>query len=165
MAEFFDVLLPLSHWSWWIAAIVLILLELAAPGVAFLWLGIAAGIVGLLVYFVPSMDWKSQLAIFAVLAVVSAVLSRRYLHWKPLETDRPNLNRRGDSYIGREYVLDQDIAGGTGDLKVDDTRWQVRGPNLPAGTRVRVTGVEGATLQVVDAAEPAETPGDATASD
>lgn len=149
MTEFLDLLLPLSHWSWWIAAIVLILLELAVPGVAFLWLGIAAGIVGALVYFMPALDWKNQLAVFAVLAVVSVVLSRRYLRWKPLETDRPNLNRRGDSHIGRVFTLDQDIVGGTGHLKVDDSRWQIAGPDLPAGTKVKVTEVKGATLQVV----------------
>ena len=148
MTEFLDLLLPLSHWSWWIAAIVLILLELAAPGVAFLWLGIAAGIVGALVYVVPDMDWKNQLAVYAVLAVVSVVLSRRYLRAHPLETDRPHLNRRGESYIGRVFTLDQDIAGGGGTMKVEDSRWQVTDPDLPAGTKVKVTGIDGATLQV-----------------
>jgi membrane protein implicated in regulation of membrane protease activity len=156
MTDFADILLPLSHWSWWVAAVILILLELAAPGVAFLWLGIAAAVVGLLVYFVPAMDWKGQLAIFAVLSLVSVILSRRYLRWKPLETDRPNLNRRGESYIGREFVLDSDIVSGTGHLRVDDTRWQIRGPDLPSGTRVRVTDIEGATMRVVDAASPAD---------
>ena len=156
MADFIDLLLPLSHWSWWIAAIVLIVLELAAPGVAFLWLGIAAGLVGLLVYFMPALDWKSQLAVFAVFAVVSVIASRRYLRWKPLETDRPNLNRRGDSYIGREFALDQDLAGGTGTMKVDDSRWQIAGPDLPAGAKVKVTGVEGATMQVVAASAALE---------
>ena len=156
MTELADLLLPLSHWSWWIAALILMLLELAVPGVAFLWLGIAAGIVGVLVFFVPAIDWKGQLAIYAVLSVASVVLSRRYLKWKPLETDRPTLNRRGESYIGREFVLDQDIVGGKGHLRVDDTRWQVRGPDRAAGRRVRVVDVDGATMTVADAAEPAE---------
>jgi hypothetical protein len=89
-----------------------------------------------------------QFALFAILSVVSIVLSRRYLKRKPLETDHPDLNRRGARYVGRNFVLDEALVGGRGRMKVDDTTWRVEGPDLPAGASVRVTEVNGATLRI-----------------
>ncbi|MDA1098167.1 MAG: NfeD family protein [Proteobacteria bacterium] len=138
----------LAYWDWFIAALVLVILEIFAPGAVFMWLGIAAGVVGAVVFIAPELDWKWQFAMFAVLAVVSIVVSRRYLKGNPLATDHPDLNRRGAQYVGRDFVLDNAIAGGHGRMRVDDGTWQVEGPDLPAGVRVRVTAVMGATLRV-----------------
>jgi membrane protein implicated in regulation of membrane protease activity len=33
-------------------------------------------------------------------------------------------------------------------VKLGNRRWALRGPNVPAGSRVRVTGVDGAVLIV-----------------
>ena len=138
----------LAYWDWFIAGLVLVILEVFAPGAVFLWLGIAAGVVGAVVFFVPYLDWKFQFTLFAVLSVVSIVVSRRYLKRRPLETDHPNLNRRGAQYVGRDLILDAALSGGRGRLRVDDTTWRVEGPDLPAGAKVRVTAVNGATLKI-----------------
>lgn len=138
----------LAYWDWFIAGLVLVILEIFAPGAVFLWLGIAAGVVGAVVFFAPYLDWKFQFTLFAVLSVVSIVISRRYLKRRPLETDHPNLNRRGAQYVGRDLILDAALSGGRGRLRVDDTTWRVEGPDLPAGAKVRVTAVNGATLKI-----------------
>ena len=138
----------LAYWDWFIAGLVLVILEVFAPGAVFLWLGIAAGVVGAVVFFAPYLDWKFQFTLFAVLSVVSIVVSRRYLKRRPLETDHPNLNRRGAQYVGRDLILDAALSGGRGRLRVDDTTWRVEGPDLPAGAKVRVTAVNGATLKI-----------------
>ena len=138
----------LAYWDWFIAGLVLVILEIFAPGAVFLWLGIAAGVVGAVVYCAPYLDWKFQFTLFAVLSVVSIVVSRRYLKRRPLETDHPNLNRRGAQYVGRDLILDAALSGGQGRLRVDDTTWRVEGPDLPAGAKVRVTAVNGATLKI-----------------
>jgi membrane protein implicated in regulation of membrane protease activity len=143
-----DMLFPLSHWSWWIIAAVLVILEVAAPGVFFLWLGVAAAVVGALIYFVPDLNWKLQLGMFAVLSVISVVASRRYLRGHPLETDRPMLNRRGQSYIGQAFTLEQPIKDGHGHLHIGDSRWRIAGEDMPAGTKVRVVSSKGVTLNV-----------------
>jgi len=143
-----QALFPFSHWSWWIAAAVLVMLEVAAPGVFFLWLGVSAAVVGGLVFFLPELDWKIQFAVFAVLSIMTVVLSRRYLRRHPLATDRPTLNRRADAQIGREFELTVPIRDGRGVAQIDGTRWQLAGPDLEAGARVRVTGVDGTVLQV-----------------
>lgn len=147
-----QMLFPLSHWSWWIIAAVLVILEVAAPGVIFLWLGVAAGVVGAVVLFAPDLDWKLQLGLFAVLSVVSVVASRRYLKRNPLHTDHPALNRRGQALVGRTVTLDEAIRDGHGRIRIDDTRWRIEGEDLPAGTRVQITGAQGSTLKVERAA-------------
>ena len=44
----------LDYWHWWILAAALIILEVFAPGAFFLWLGMAAGAVGGMVYLAPN---------------------------------------------------------------------------------------------------------------
>jgi hypothetical protein len=36
-------------------------------------------------------------------------------------------------------------------VEVDDSSWRVKGPDLPAGTRVKVTGVDGVVFIVTRA--------------
>ncbi len=143
-----DLLESHGHWTWASIGLVLIVVEVAAPGAFFLWVGIAAGLTGLLVAILPGTGWQAQLAIFAVLAVVSTVLGRRYFRWRPIRTTHSGLNRRGLSLVGREYVLQQPIVNGAARLKTGGTTWQIEGPDMEAGVSVRVTGLNGTRLVV-----------------
>ncbi len=58
------------------------------------------------------------------------------------------LNRRGDQMVGRTAVLSEPIQNGRGKIKIDDSMWRVEGGDLPAGTQVKITGVDGAILKV-----------------
>jgi inner membrane protein len=58
------------------------------------------------------------------------------------------LNRRGDQMIGRTAVLSEPIQNGRGKAKIDDSVWRVEGVDLPAGTQIKVTGVDGSILKV-----------------
>ncbi len=133
---------------WWIIAIVLLVLELTAPAAFFLWIGVAAGINGLLLMFFPAMDWQVQVLVFSLISVVLVLLSRRYFHNRSIETSLPNLNRRGEQYVGRKFVLIEAIINGKGKISVEDTRWSVRGPDLPVGTQVRVVVSDGSVFEV-----------------
>jgi membrane protein implicated in regulation of membrane protease activity len=140
-----------NHWGWWIFALVLFGIELLAPGVFFLWLGLAAVVVGFIAFVLPDLGWQMDFIIFAVLGVISAVVGRRY--WKPTSGDStdPTLNQRGVQYIGQVYVLQTAIENGHGRMMVGDGSWLVSGPEMPMGARVRVTGVDGARLMVESA--------------
>ena len=87
-----------------------------------------------------------------MLSVASIVVSRRYLKRHPIATDRPELNRRGQQYVGRTFTLAEPIENGRGRLHVDDTMWKISGPELAQGRQVRVVGVDGVVLMV----EPSE---------
>ena len=139
-------------WHWWILAGLLLILELTAPAFLFLWLGIAAAAVGLILLVFPSIGIETQLVLFAIASIVAVVAWRKYRESRPVTTDQPNLNRRGHQYIGRVFLLTDSIDNGVGKVTVDDSTWKVKGPDLPAGTHVKVTDVEGTVFMV----EPAE---------
>jgi membrane protein implicated in regulation of membrane protease activity len=135
-------------WHWWILAGVLLILELTAPAYFFLWLGIAAAATGLLLLVFPAIPLELQLVLFAALSVVAIIVWRRYRETGNDVTDQPNLNRRGEQYTGRTFTLEQAIENGVGKVTVDDSTWRVKGPDLPAGTKIKVDGVDGVVFEV-----------------
>jgi membrane protein implicated in regulation of membrane protease activity len=138
--EWLDTIL---FWHWWILAGVLLILELTLPVFFFLWLGIAAAATGLITLVFPGLPLETQLVMFSVLSVIAVIAWRRYRESHPATTDQPNLNRRGRQYVGREFTLDNPVVNGVGKVTVDDSTWRVRGPDLPAGSQVRVRDVDG----------------------
>lgn len=135
-------------WHWWILAGLMLILELTMPAFFFLWLAIAAAAVGLIMLVFPTMGMEIQLVLFAIASIVSVIAWRKYREAKPIVTDQPNLNRRGHQYIGRVFSLTEPIVNGVGKVTVDDSTWKVKGPDLPAGTHVKVTGIEGTVFRV-----------------
>lgn len=57
-------------------------------------------------------------------------------------------HRLGVRYIGQAVVLETPIQNGSGRVRLGNRDWQVRGPNLPVGARIRVIGVDGSVLLV-----------------
>jgi len=137
-----------EFWHWWVLALVLLVLEVFSPAAFFLWLGISAGIVGLLLWVLPGIPWDYQLLLFSVLSVTTIVVWRSYLRRHPTRTDRPKLNRRGEQYVGRVFTLESPIVNGAGKIRVDDTTWKITGEDCEPGARVRVNGVDGVILLV-----------------
>lgn len=149
-----EILQDVTYWHWWIFAALLIVLEIFAPGALFMWLAIAAGVTGFTVLLPLDLTWQTQLLVFAVVAVVSTIVGRTWVSRRPIETDHPNLNQRGQIYIDRELTLTSAISNGMGKAQVDDSVWQVSGPPLDKGARVKVVNVDGATL-IVEAIDQA----------
>jgi inner membrane protein len=56
--------------------------------------------------------------------------------------------RSGERYIGQVLTLPDGMRDGAGKVKLGNRRWKLRGPTVPAGSRVRVTGVDGSVLIV-----------------
>ncbi len=137
-----------SYWHWWVLGVLLIILEILSPAIFFLWMGISAGVVGLLLLLVPAMGWEMQVLLFATFSVASIVIWRHYLKLHPIQSDQPQLNRRGEQYVGRIFTLGEPVVNGQGKIKVDDSIWKITGDDCPAGTRVQVTGVSGVILEV-----------------
>lgn len=138
-----------QFWHWWILAAIFAGIEILAPGVFFIWLGAAAALTGVIALIIPGLGWELEALVFAVLAVVTVVYWRNRIK-KGAGANDPaaTLNRRGEQMIGRTAVLSEPIQNGRGKAKIDDTMWRVEGTDLPAGTQVKVTGVDGAILKV-----------------
>jgi hypothetical protein len=138
----------LQFWHWMILGLALAVVEVMAPGTFFLWLGIAAGLTGLLVLVIPDIGWQIQLIAFGVLSIAIVVAWRTYQRRHPTISDDSTLNRRGEQYVGRVFTLVEAIVNGRGTVKVGDSLWRADGPDLPVGARVKVTGVAGTILRV-----------------
>ncbi|MBV8062411.1 MAG: NfeD family protein [Nevskia sp.] len=135
-------------WHWWVAGLVLVTVEAFFPGAFFLWMGISALLVGTLLWIAPGVGIFAQVALFAVVAIGSVLLWRRFRPGKSSQPAPSGLNERGRLYTGRTFTLTAPIVNGIGSVRVDDGQWRVAGPELPAGSCVRVIAVEGATLKV-----------------
>lgn len=147
MAEFLSEFLA-NQWTWFLIAVVLLGLELLATGVVFVWLAIAAAVVGIIHLAAPDISWEMQFVLFAVLSLVSVFAGRRLVARHPVETEDETLNRRGEQHIGRTFEVADAITGGSGRVKVGDGIWSAEGPDAEAGSRVKVVAVEGTVLKV-----------------
>ncbi len=137
--------------GWAALAVLLFAVEAMAPGAFMLWMGFAATAVFLAVWAFDGFSVLAQVVLFVVLSFVSIQVYRTWFRRRDRPSDQPLLNRRAEQLIGRVVVLDQAIANGVGRARVDDAFWVVAGPDLPAGSRVRVVAVDGMTLKVQDA--------------
>ncbi|MFB2550197.1 NfeD family protein [Ensifer soli] len=145
------IALELGPWTWWVLGLVLLAAEIVVPGVFLIWIGIAAilvGVLSLMLWDAGLWSWQVQLLVFALLAVATTLVARRLMARDTTATDEPFLNRRADSLVGRTAVLGEPLAEGRGRIRLDDSVWIVEGPDLPAGTRVRVVSGKGPHLQV-----------------
>lgn len=142
-----SLMMSLGAWNWLIAGMILLGLELIAPGMFLLWLGIAALAVGVISFGVD-WSWQTQAIAFALLSAAMVPLWRRMARSGAPTSGAGGvfLNRRADELVGREFVLEKPIVDGFGTVRVDDTVWRVSGADCPAGTRIRVTRADGAML-------------------
>ena len=146
-----DMFVTLGTWNWLIFGFILMALELLAPGVFLFWLGLAALLVGLLSFAIDP-SWQAQLLMFAVFSA-AAVPAWRYFARSASSSSasHPFLNKRTEALIGRVFTLEKPIIDGSGTVRIDDTIWRVAGPDVPAGSRVKVIQADGASLTVAAA--------------
>lgn len=149
-------MLIIEFWHWWVLALVLAALDMLLQSGFFLWLGLAAFPVGLVLLFDPDLSWQIQSLVFAGLAIFNVILTQFFTTTQRPRSDRPYLNRRGYQYLGQLIVLESPIVNGRGRAYVGDTLWTVEGSDLPAGETVKVVGTDGVLLQVERA--PPRTP-------
>lgn len=134
--------------AWAAIALALFAAETIAPGAFMLWLGFAAVAVFLAVLVVPGIPLLAQVAAFVVLGFVSIQIYRTWFRGRERQSDQPALNRRAAALVGRVVPLERGIVQGRGRVQIADAYWDVTGPELPAGTPVRIIGAEGMTLTV-----------------
>ena len=136
-----------AHWWWLLLAALLALVEIVSPGIFSIWIAAAAALTGLAVmtFDVPVVF---QFALFALLAIASVAVGRRWYERFPVESEDPKLNDRTARLIGQTVTVVAAIEGGEGRVRVGDSVWPARGPDTAEGARVRIVAAEGACLRV-----------------
>ena len=147
-----SIVAELGPWNWMRLGFILLCLEIFAPGVFLLWIGIAAligGSASLLLWEAAFWTWQVQVLVFLVLSLASAYVGKKIVRDRETASDQPLLNKRGAQMIGRTATLAEPIKEGRGRIKLGDTTWRVSGPDLPAGAQVRVVGAQDTDLELV----------------
>ena len=147
MSEFLQTL---TWWHWMVLAVLLAAVETLVPGAVIIWFAASAAVIGL-VMVLFDIPWQYQLIGFGLLGMAALLAYRAYCKKNLGTFEQPNLNQRGLQYVGSELVLSEAIEQGSGKARLGDGYWKVSGPELPAGARVRVTGVNGTILTVIPA--------------
>lgn len=147
MSSLTSYLVSLGAWNWFIVALLLFVLEAIVPGAHFLWFALAAVVVGALA-LLTGVTWVWQVIAFAIFAVGSVFVVRRFVRPGSNLTDEPDLNIRGKQYLGRTVIVEEQIANGRGRVRIGDTVWQAEGPDAAKGARMRVHSVKDTVLVV-----------------
>lgn len=141
------LILSLGAWTWLVAGLALMAIELIVPGTVLLWFGLAALATGAIALS-AGLAWQWQVIVFAALSVVS-LFAWRALRAR-LADDGPvrDLSDRAGGHVGRRFILAEPIVHGAGRVRIDDSIWRVEGPDLPAGTEIEVESADSSTLRV-----------------
>lgn len=143
-------LMPAALW-WLIGGIALLILEMLTGTLFFMLMSLGALTVALLVWGL-NIPVPVQGIIFALSAIAGVLAWRRWRSNIQDEvegsSDLPGLNNRMARFVGREGVLEKAIVNGQGRIRLEDSWWDAVGVDMPAGTRVRVVGVDGIMLRV-----------------
>ncbi|HEY1146513.1 MAG TPA: NfeD family protein, partial [Allosphingosinicella sp.] len=102
------------------------------------------GLAALLLDLPPAFEF----ALFALVALASIYVGRRWYASHPVESSDPLLNDRAARLVGRTVLVVGAIENGFGRVKVGDSVWNARGPDAEEGAKVRVVGADGTCLKV-----------------
>ncbi|MFV0643269.1 MAG: NfeD family protein [Sphingomonadaceae bacterium] len=135
------------HWFWLALGLFLAAAEIALPGMFLLWLAGAAIVTGLLSFLFP-MNMAIEIVIFATISIALVFIGKRYIRAHPVSEADPAMNRRGMRLAGQVATVTEAIVDGEGRVRLGDSEWIARGPDCAAGSRVRISGADGAILLV-----------------
>jgi membrane protein implicated in regulation of membrane protease activity len=135
-------------WVWGVAGLALLAAETVLPGFYLLWVGLAALVVcAAVVGF--DLSVTSQLALFAASALAACIAGWKVYHRRGAQ-EAGDINDNALQMVGSTGEVLEPGTGGQLRIKVRDSVWLAEGPDLAAGTRVRVTGQHGTVLKVTE---------------
>jgi membrane protein implicated in regulation of membrane protease activity len=132
---------------WFFMGLVLLLLELALPGLIVVFFGIGAWVTALcIILFHP--DINIQILIFLVSSVLFLALLRKYLKKKFFHEDTSIVTTLEDEFIGKTGVAESKFsAGSTGRVHFKGTSWTaVSDSDIEIGEQVTILDKESIKL-------------------
>ncbi len=134
-------------WLWAIGGVVLLIAEVIAPGFFLVFIGAAAIATGLFAVLF-GLGLPLQLILFAVYTWLAVMLGRRFYANRAADSSDPLLNDRAGRLVGKVVTVVAEVDEHNGRVRVGDSEWNARGGPAAAGTRVRITGIDGNCLTV-----------------
>jgi len=138
-----------SPWFWFIAGLILAGLEIVAPGIYLLWMGLGAIIVGLVLALMPDLATSWQLVLFALLMLCSISLGFLVQRRGSARPDQ-HLNQELQGLIGKHFVSATDFRAGEGRIHVADTTYgALSEDDIKAGEVVKAVGLVEGKIKVI----------------
>ncbi len=134
-------------WLWLIGGVLLLIMEVIAPGFFLVVIGAAAIATGLFTVLF-GLGTVPQLALFALYALLSVLVGRRFYADRHTDSTDPLLNDRAGRLVGKVVTVVVPVDEHNGRVRVGDSEWSARGGPAAPGERVRITGVDGNCLTV-----------------
>ena len=145
----FELLESINHWHWLAFGLALLAIELFGTAGYFLWLGLSALIVGVILTFIP-MGWQLQWTAFGAFSLLTTWLwwRRQFTNDKRGDATR-ELNQKEKQLVGEIITLNEDFPAGKGRIKVGDTTWTAKSESkIAAGSQVIITEIDGIVLTI-----------------
>jgi len=136
-----------SGWLWLIGGVLLLIMEVIAPGFFLVFIGAAAIATGLFTVLF-GLGTVPQLALFALYALLAVLVGRRVYANRHTDSTDPLLNDRAGRLVGKLVTVVVAVDEHSGRVRVGDSEWSARGGPAAVGERVQITGVEGNCLTV-----------------
>jgi membrane protein implicated in regulation of membrane protease activity len=145
--------IEIEYWHWMVFGVLLVLSEIALTTFFILWFGVAAILVGGIVFFVPGLTLSWQIFIWTLLSLLLAAAWFKYL--KPLSIDRTKAGLSREMIIGEVgQVISVPAESRRGRIRfpapiLGSDEWEIISTDsLAEGDRVRVKDVSGNSLMV-----------------
>lgn len=137
-----------NPWYWMIAAGVFFIIELMAPGVFFVWVGLGALVTGLVLAALPDLSLTTQIIVF-VIAMTASVLLGIKIQARSAKKRPTHINAGLDQYVGRSVTAEQDFVGGKGRIRMEDTTYSALcDAPITAGSHVKIVEVRNGAFVV-----------------
>ena len=141
------------YWHWFVLGVLLTLSEIVLTTFFILWFGVAAMLIGLLLFFFPGLNVTIQILSWTVLSVLLAFAWFKYL--KPLSIDKTKAGLSREAIVGEVgQVISVPVEHRRGKMRfpapvLGADEWLIISQDaLAEGDRVRVKDVSGNSLIV-----------------
>lgn len=139
-------MVSLEFWHWWVLALCFVVAEALLPSGVFTSLAIAGGFIGALHLYMPELTWQAQLGGFGAFALVLSY-PLTALHQKKIAA-KGSVKEAAAKVVGKELELTMPVQNGFGEMEIDGIIWELKGPDIKKGEKVKVVGIDGNMLVV-----------------
>ncbi|MEM9243668.1 MAG: NfeD family protein [Pseudomonadota bacterium] len=134
-------------WVWIILAVIFFILDLIFARGYLLVTAIAAVIIAIATLLFGKHSWYWYDSSFVVIVIIFVVGLAIYKRWAARH-DKLEHHERHHRFIGEKVKLKTPIVNGEGQIKLHDTIWIIKGEDMPSGSTVEITAVDGVILHV-----------------
>ena len=148
MQAVYDLYAAQPFWLWLAFAVILLAVEAALSTEWLLWPAVSAGVVAVLAALGLRLGLPIEIALFAVLTIISSIASRRLV--KRVNPTEPDINARDSRLIGQKARVVEPFVNGHGRVFISGSEWpaDIEGVAPPIGDSVIVEATTGSGLKV-----------------